>query len=395
MKVALFANTDWYLYNFKLSLAQELRDRGCEVVLFSPPGEYTTRLEEAGFVWKEVPMRRRSINPLAELRVIMRLAKLLAAERPDILHNFTIKCAVYGSIASKLATTGGIVNSIAGLGFVFTSQKALARLLRPIVRGLFRLSLGGPRITVVVQNPDDLAFFNKARWINPRDVCLIKGSGVNLARFRDRDRRDVLDRSRPLRLVLASRLLWDKGIGEFIDAAKQLKNESRHYSFILAGTPDKGNPVSVPEGEISRWQSEGIVEWLGHVADMPGLFNDVDVIVLPSYREGLPKSLIEAAACGLAIVTTDAPGCNEVVNDDGKNGLLVPVRNASALASAIRRLEEDRALCLTLGNAARERALLEFDERIVIRKTIAVYEQLTNATIQDVAAESRRAVTPS
>lgn len=387
MKVVLFANTDWYLYNFKLSLAQELRERGCDVVLLSPRGEYSTRLENAGFLWKEVPMRRRSVNPLTELRVIMRLARLLATEKPDVLHNFTIKCAVYGSIASKLATTGVIVNSIAGLGFVFTSRKLLARLLQPVVKGLFRLSLGGAQSAVIVQNPDDLVFFRSASWLKAREICLIKGSGVNVSRFRDRDRSGVLDRSRPLRLVLAARLLWDKGVREFVDAAKLLSKESRNYSFILAGTPDDGNPNSVAEKEIREWQSEGIVEWLGHVADMPKLFNEVDAIVLPSYREGLPKSLIEAAACGLAIVTTDAPGCNEVVNDDGKNGLLVPVRNALALASAIRRLEEDRALCLSLGYAARERALLEFDERIVISKTVALYEELTNMSFQHMAPE--------
>ncbi|OAJ53695.1 glycosyl transferase family 1 [Paraburkholderia ginsengiterrae] len=395
MKVVLFANTEWYLYNFKLSLAHELRDRGCDVVLLSPPGEYAARLEQAGFVWREVPMHRRSINPFRELRVIMQLSKLLAAEKPDVVHNFTIKCAVYGSIASKLVGTRGIVNSIAGLGFVFTSRKLLARLLQPVVKGLFRVSLGGVRSTVIVQNPDDLAFFNSADWLKAREVCLIKGSGVSLTRFRDRDRQSVLDRSKPLRLVLAARLLWDKGVREFIDAAKYLKAESPNCRFILAGTPDGGNPNSVSDEQIQKWQSEGIVEWLGHVSDMPKLFDEVDVIVLPSYREGLPKSLIEAAACGLAIVTTDAPGCKEVVNDDGKNGLLVPVRDALALARAIQRLEEDRTLCMSLGEAARERVLLEFDERIVIDKTIAVYEQLTNVTFQRVAPEVQQAGIPS
>lgn len=392
MKIVLFANTEWYLYNFKLSLAEELRRRGCEVLLLSPPGEYSAKLQKAGFAWKEIPMQRRSINPFRELKTIAHLARVLASEKPDIVHNFTIKCAVYGSISAKIATSAGIVNSIAGLGFVFTSKTWLAKVLQPLVKSLFRLSLGGSKSIVIVQNPDDLSFFQAAKWLRARAILLIKGSGVDLTRFRHTERQAVLDRNKPLRLLLAARLLWDKGVREYVEAARELLNDSASYEFLLAGTPDNGNPAAVPEDEINRWEAEGIVKWLGHVNDMPKQLAEVDVAVLPSYREGLPKSLIEAAACGLAIVTTDAPGCREVVNQSGKNGLLVPIRDSAKLAKAIRQLEQDRSLCLSLGAAARERALNEFDEKIVIDNTIASYEQLTDRPIQPPQAKMVRSV---
>jgi glycosyltransferase involved in cell wall biosynthesis len=176
-------------------------------------------------------------------------------------------------------------------------------------------------------------------------------------------------------VLLPTRLLWDKGIAEFVAAARQLRGEGRVITFLLAGDPDPGNPATVPLATVRAWAEEGVLEWLGHVDDMPALFATVDIVVLPSYREGLPKSLIEAAACGLPLVATDVPGCREVITD-GEDGLLVPVRDAVALAAAIARLIDDRKLAARLGAAARKKALSQFDERIVIDRTIAVYQEL-------------------
>jgi glycosyltransferase involved in cell wall biosynthesis len=167
-------------------------------------------------------------------------------------------------------------------------------------------------------------------------------------------------------------MLWDKGVGEFVEAARRLKLEGRQLRFLLAGVPDPGNPAAVAEETLLAWQAEGLVEWLGHIADMPTLLAEADIVVLPSYREGLPKSLIEAAACARPLITTDAPGCREVVTH-GMDGLLVPVRDAKALASAIAKLQDDPALARRLGEAARAKALAEFDERVVIAQTLAVY----------------------
>lgn len=377
-KVILFANTDWYLYNFRLSLARRLRDLGHEVVLLSPPGEYGPKLQELGFRWHAVPMIRRSLNPLRELTLVLWLARFFREEQPDLVHGFTIKSAVYGSLGARLAGVPTRVNAVAGMGYVFSSRDLKARVLRPVVRQVMRMALNGEGCALILQNPDDLAVFKAARIVDEKVIRLIKGSGVNFTRFTARP--DSPDGPRePLRVLLAARLLWDKGIAEYIEAARILKKEQRSIRFIIAGTPDAGNPAAVNQSLVEGWVAEGLIEWLGHVSDMPQLLAQTDVMVLPSYREGLPKSLIEAAACALPLITTDAPGCREVVSCNGEDGLVVPVRDSATLADAIRLLDDDRALGRKLGLAAREKALREFDENIVIDKTLAVYQELAVA----------------
>jgi glycosyltransferase involved in cell wall biosynthesis len=376
IKVVLFANTDWYLYNFRLALANKLRSEGCEVVMLSPEGEWGPKLQALGFRWHAVPMNRRSLNPLREFGVLGWLTRFFRSEKPDLVHGFTIKSAVYGSVAARFAGVPSRVNAVAGMGYVFTSRDLKARVLRPVVRQLMRFALSGPRTMLVLQNPDDVALFRQARIVDSGIVRLIKGSGVNCSRFTARAETNAADDAKPLRVLLAARLLWDKGIAEFVDAARQMRDERRTVKFILAGMPDAGNPASVPTKVVEGWVEEGLVTWLGHVSDMPGLLSEVDVVALPSYREGLPKTLIEAAACALPLITTDAPGCREVVSCSGEDGLSVPVKDSAALAGAIRLLDDDRALCRKLGLAARVKALSEFDENIVIEKTLAVYREL-------------------
>jgi glycosyltransferase involved in cell wall biosynthesis len=374
-KVVLFANTDWYLYNFRMSFARTLREEGFEVILLSPDGEYGPKLRDLGFCWHAVPMNRRSLNPLRELALVMWLARFFAREKPQIVHGFTIKSAVYGSLASKLASVPARVNAVAGMGYVFTSGDLKARVLKPLVRQVMRLALNGRDSILVLQNPDDIRLFEAARIVNQKAIRLIKGSGVDLTRFKMKSaaaQEPVL----PLRALLAARLVWDKGIAEYVEAARLLRREHRTVRFLLAGSPDDGNPASVSAAVVEGWVKEGLVEWLGQVSDMPKLFSEVDVMVLPSYREGLPKALIEAAACGLPLITTDAPGCREVVSESGVDGISVPVRDVPALAAALRLLDDDREMGRKLGLAAREKALINFDERIVIEKTLSVYREL-------------------
>lgn len=374
-RIVLFANTDWYLWNFRRSLALALRRSGFQVLLLSPPGEYGAKLRELGLRWEPVPMERRSLNPLREAAVLAHLWRLFRRERPDLVHGFTIKCAVYGSLAARLAGVPGRVNAVTGMGYVFTSQDAKARALRPLVRALMRIALDGRDARLILQNPDDVAVFEQARLVALERIRLIPGSGVDCVRFTPAPGRTPPAPGKPLRVLLPARLLWDKGLAEFVEAARHLRNEGRDIEFLLAGDPDPGNPAAVPESEVRGWVAAGLLQWLGHVDDMPALFATVDAVVLPSYREGLPKGLIEAAACGLPLVTTDVPGCREVVRD-GVDGLLVPARDAGALAAAIARLHDDPALARRLGEAARQRALDEFDERIVIERTLAVYQEM-------------------
>lgn len=371
LKIVLFANTEWYLYNFRRSLALALRDAGYEVLLISPPGPYGEKLRQMGFRWIPAPMERRSLNPLRELALVLWLKRLFAEEQVDLVHGFTIKCAVYGSLAARLAGIPARVNAVAGMGYVFTSDDLKARLLRPIVRGLMRLALDGQGARLILQNPDDVALFERAGLVDASLVRLIPGSGVDCRRFVPKAGKTQGGR---FRVLLAARLLWDKGLAEYVDAARKLRLDGRDIEFLLAGDPDPGNPAAVPEGSVRAWVDEGLLHWLGHVDDMAALFETVDAVVLPSYREGLPKGLIEAGASGLPLVTTDVPGCREVVAD-GVDGLLVPVKSCEALARAIARLHDDPLLCSRLGAAAREKALNEFDEQIVIERTISVYRE--------------------
>jgi glycosyltransferase involved in cell wall biosynthesis len=373
LKIIFFANTDWYLYNFRRALASAARNAGHEVILVSPHGPYGAKLETMGFRWIAVPMERRSLNPLREIAVINWLRKLIRTEDVDLVHGFTIKSAVYGALAARFSGDRAVVSAVAGLGYVFTSRDRRAKLLRPLVRSVMRFAMGGKSARLILQNPDDVALFKEAEIVHPSRISLIRGSGVDCSRF---SQCAVRAPGEPLRVLLAARLLWDKGLAEYVVAARILKASGRSVRFLLAGSPDPGNPNAVPEATVKAWAEEGLIEWLGHVDDMPALLASIHAMALPTaYGEGVPRSLIAAAACGLALVTTDAPGCREVVTNE-VDGLLVPLRNAEALAAAIARFHDDPELAAKMGQAAKAKALREFDERIVIERTLAVYDEL-------------------
>lgn len=373
MKILLFANTEWYLYNFRLALARALRAAGADVVLVSPDGPYGPRLEAEGFRWIPVPMERRSLNPLREIGVLAHLVQLYRHERPDFVHHFTIKCVVYGSFAARMAGIGRRINAVAGMGHVFSSGGRRSALLRPFVRQLMRLALSGKETRLILQNSDDCAVFRQARLIDDERVHLIRGSGVNTERFVPSPERRS---GRPFRVLFAARLLWDKGVAEYVEAARLLKGEGLDIEFVLAGSPDPGNPAAVPEEVVKSWGDAGLVTAIGHVDDMVPWLHRSDAAVLPSsYGEGVPKSLIEAAACGLPIVTTDAPGCREIVRH-GENGLLVRPADARAVADSIRLLYESTEERRRMGAAGRQKVLKEFDEKLVLAQTLNVYREL-------------------
>lgn len=372
MKVVFFANTEWYLFNFRLDFAKFLREHGYEVVMVSPAGPYGGRLQAEGFRWIGVAMDRRSVHPLRELGLLRQLAQIYRDEKPDVVHHFTIKCVVYGSLVAWWHGIQHRVNAVAGMGYVFTSNRIRARLLRPIVRSLMRSVVGGDRARLILQNSDDLAAFGNSHLVPQTNLRLIRGSGVDTTRFRPVDVR----RSRRItRVLLAARLLWDKGVREYVEAARALKAANVPVECLVAGLPDSGNPSSVSAAEVSDWHDRGWITYLGHVDDMPALLNSIDIAVLPSYREGAPRSLIEAASAGLPIVTTDAPGCREVV-EHGLNGLLVPVREVAPLAAAIRLLHEDPRQRRAMGEAGRRKVLEELDQDLVFEQTLAVYHEI-------------------
>jgi glycosyltransferase involved in cell wall biosynthesis len=373
MKALLFANTDWYLFNFRLPLARALREAGVEVVLLSPDGRYGEKLRAAGFRWHALDMQRRSLNPFRELGLLAQIARFYRRESPDIVHHFTLKSVIYGSLAARAAGIPRCVNAVTGMGYVFANDALRARLLRPFLTGLLRMALRGDRHRLILQNGDDRNAFTQAGLIASERIRLIPGSGVNTGIFKPAD--SPVPHRPALRVLFAARLLWDKGLSEFIDAAGKLHQLGLPVEFMIAGDPDPGNPASVPESVIQTWRNQGVVKLLGHVEDMAACLRGVDVAVLPSYREGVPKSLIEAAASGLPIIATDAPGCRDVV-EHGVTGLLVPCRDAVALADAIHFMLRNADLRSKMGAAGRDKVLREFDERIVLGKTLQVYREL-------------------
>jgi glycosyltransferase involved in cell wall biosynthesis len=368
LKVLLFANTSWYLYNFRLPLACALRDMGSEVVLLSPGEEpYHHLLQEEGFTSLTIPMRRERINPLSEIQTLWQILRVYRHERPEIVHHFTVKPVLYGSFAAHLMHIRRIINAVPGLGYLFSNTSFKANLLRYFATQVYKVILRNTQ--VIFQNPDDAAHFIQNKLVEPQQSTLIRGSGVDINRFvPTEETRDV-----PL-IVLPSRMLWDKGIQEFVDAAKNLKAKGIQARFVLAGSPDIGNPRSIPLDTLEKWNQEGSVEWWGWCEDMLSVYRAAHIVCLPSYREGTPKTLIEAAACGRAIVAADVPGCREVVQN-GYNGLLVPVKESNALAAALHRLIQNPEERFRMGKNGRQLAVDEFSTQRVVAETLNVYNK--------------------
>lgn len=365
MKFLLFANTSWYLYNYRLPLVRTVSTRG-EVTLLAPPDDYSARFKDEGVRWLPFQLSRRGMNPLAELLTIFRLARLYRRERPDIIHHFTIKCVLYGSIAARMAGVRGVVNSVTGLGYVFSRHDFRGRLLNAFVRAFYRFALRGTQ--VIFQNADDRDLFVREGLLDPVRVTLIPGSGVDLTRYEVREEAD----GTPI-VLLAARLLWDKGVAEFVEAARRIRTLGLPARFVIVGDTDAGNPAAIPADQLRAWNEAGDVEWWGWRDDMPEVVASSHIVCLPTfYKEGLPRLLLEGAACGRPMIATDIPGCREIVTHN-VNGLLVPPRDVDALTESLRTLLTDASLRARMGAAGRARVEKEFSVEHVNEATLNVY----------------------
>jgi glycosyltransferase involved in cell wall biosynthesis len=373
MKVILFANTDWYLYNFRRDLALVLRERGDEVVMVSPQGEYAKRLVEMDFRWVEFPLSRSGMNPFAELGSIYQLYLFYRNEKPALVHHFTVKCVLYGSLAAHLAGVRAIVNSITGLGYLFLPGGLLKNILRYFIRAWYRFVIRGTQ--VIFENANDQSVFLQFGFIQPEDGHLIPGVGVDTRRFLPAPE----PAGNPV-VLLAARMLWDKGVGEFVEAARSLRAEGLQARFALAGRTDPGNPASIPGKQIEAWYVEGVIEWWGWEEDMADVLSTVGVVCLPSYREGLPTILIEASACGRSVIATDVPGCRDAIKD-GSTGLLVKPKDVQSLTAAIRTLVVDSDLRQRMGAAGRSLVEDKFSSEKIITKILSVYEKAEKAAL--------------
>lgn len=367
LKAILFANTDWYLYNFRLAYAEFLQQQGWEVVFISPNGEHAQKLLAAGFRHIPFEFSRKGINPIQEKETISGIRALYEAEKPDLVHHFTIKCVIYGSLAAKETGITSIVNSITGLGYMFLSNKPHVKVIREVVKHLYKKALDDSQ--VIFENPDDRKLFLEMGLLNEENSNVVLGTGIDTERFVP----EPPTNSIPL-TILPARMIWDKGIKEFVEAAQMIHEEGVNARFALIGSNDTGNPTCIPFDQLTQWQKEGNVEWWGWQDDVPTVISMSHIVCLPSYREGLPKILIEAASCGRPIVTTDVPGCREVVKDD-YNGYLVPEKNAKALKDALLKLINDPEKRLEMGKASRELAIEKFSNEIVNNGIYTVYQK--------------------
>lgn len=371
-KVIVFVNVDSFIVSHRLRLCLALRDAGLEVVVAAGDTGASRQLASHGLRFVPLPIDRGGTNPLIEARALAAVTALYRAERPDVVHHASPKAIIYGSLAARAARVPSIVNTMSGLGFAMIERPhdpPRIRALRATVTTLYRLALRRRRTWNVFQNPDQRALFLERGLVRESSTMLVRGSGVDTQRFRGAPLPD----GDPV-VMLPARLLWDKGIGEFVEAARTLKPRLPRVRFVLVGGEDAGNPARIPVEDVKRWQAEGVVEWWGHRNDMPEVFRQASLVVLPSYAEGMPLALAEGAATGRAIVTTDVPGCREVVID-GENGLKVPVRDAASLARAIETLITDRNELTVMGERGRQHVVTHLAIERVIDEMLSVYER--------------------
>ncbi|MEP6729706.1 MAG: glycosyltransferase family 4 protein [bacterium] len=360
-----------FFISHRLPIAVAARNAGFDVQLAAPADPKAAPVLAAeGIAVHPIVLDRRATNPLGELRVFLALYRLYRRLKPDVVHHVTVKPVLYGSIARSLAGGGAVINAVPGLGYLFLAQGIAASLRRALVERLYALALRGARTIAIFQNPDDLALFVERGLIDPARATLIRGSGVDLQHFAFHEETVT---ERPI-VVLPARMLRDKGVHEFVDAARILRSKFPAARFVLAGDAD-ANRSSISSDQLNAWNHEGVVEWWGQRTDMAHVLRNAAIVCLPSYREGVPKALLEAAACGRAIVTTNVPGCREVVSH-GENGLLVPPRDSRALAEALRVLLNDSEVRAQMGRAGRRRAEKEFDANSVVQRTLEIYEEL-------------------
>ena len=290
--------------------------------------------------------------------------------QPDLVHHLRLKPVLYGGLAAYGARVPAVVGLLTGLGYVFIAETRKAAVIRKLVTLSCKVAFRHGNQRIIFQNPDDQFVFVQNKILPARQTALIKGSGVDVNTYLPTPEREGV----PV-VVLASRMLRDKGVDEFVDAARSLRAAGVPARFVLVGETDPGNPTAIRAEQLRQWADTGVVEWWGHQANMKDVLAQAHVVCLPSLREGVPKVLIEAAACGRAIVTTDAPGCREIVRN-GENGLLVPVRDSRALAEALRLLVENAPLRAGMGLKGRDIAVQEFSIERVVRETLGVYREL-------------------
>lgn len=369
MKVAIVLNTSWNIYNFRLNFVRALLAKGYQVHTIAPHDNYTHYLEELGCIHHDVKMDSQGANPIKDLGLMLELWGIYRKVRPDIILHYTIKPNVYGTLAASVLRIPTI-NNVCGLGTVFLKNN----LVSAFAMMLYKLAFRFPR-KVFFQNPDDLALFLNKKLIPAKTADLIPGSGIDLSHFTPAE----FKRNNPFTFLLISRLITDKGVMEFVDAVKKLKQKGITARFQILGAKDPEHARGIKLSVIDEWIKSGTIEYLGTSDDVRNFINQADCVVLPSYREGTPRTLLEAASSSKPIVATDVPGCHHVV-EDNYNGLLCKSQNADDLALQMEKmLTFDNPTLKKLGENGRKKIEVEFDEKIVITKYLQAIGQVQPA----------------
>ncbi|MGQ0527464.1 MAG: glycosyltransferase family 4 protein [Alphaproteobacteria bacterium] len=366
--VYIISHMDWF-WSHRVALAQGAKDAGWNVTVAAPGAQADTKLVQHGFKAIELADVFSGFSPIKAVRFFKALRDLQKNLRPDIIHAITLKCAFFAGLASRFESQVKPVHTIAGLGYLFSGDGLKPKILRMLVYPFLKIALSHPRAQIIFQNNDDRMRFIRMHLVRSERAHLIQGSGVDIHQFRPTEE---LYTDMPL-VVMPTRLLHDKGVRIFVEAARILKSRGAKARFAIAGGLWQGNPRAITEAEMQNMVADGAVEWLGKVTDMPALLASCALVVYPSwYREGVPKVLLEAAAAGRGIVTTDHPGCREAVTHH-LNGLLVPIKNARATADAIEILLHDPMLRTQMGMAGRRRAEEEFNVGKIVTETLRLY----------------------
>lgn len=369
-KIVFFVTEDWYFWSHRLPIARAAMAEGFDVIVATRVDKHRAQIEKEGFKVIPVKLKRQGKNIFQEISFIGQIVRIYRNEKPDLVHHVAMKPILYGTLAAFLNKTPHVVNAFAGLGFLFISKSRKAKLLKRLLLVTFKiLFLIKPSYTIF-QNPEDRRFFINAGIVNKKRVILIRGSGVNLSDFNMAD-----EPKGTVTIMLASRMLWDKGIGELIEATKELIAKKINFRTILVGKPDDENPRSIPEKVLKTWHDQRIIEWWGYQEHMPEILSKAHIIVLPSYREGVPKGLLEAAACGKPIVTNDVVGCREIVKHL-ENGFLTRAKDVKSLSGALEVMIKDSGLRQEMGLNGRKRVEKYFSEQVVVEKTVTLYRQL-------------------
>ena len=365
------SNVDWFFLSHRLPIGLEALEQGYEVHLVTKFTKYKKYFLEKGFILHPLEMHRTQINLFKLINNFLKIFLLITKIKPNLVHAITIKPVILGGIASKILFNTPFVASISGLGYVFVSKSKIAFFIKKITKLLYKFAFSNKNIKVIFQNIDDLKIVSQFCKLKENSFTLINGSGVDLDIYKP-----SLDNQFSNKILFASRLLKSKGIVEFAESAASFKGQN--YQFLIAGKLDKDNPDCISKKLLMKWEEMGIIRFVGHQEDIKNLITQSKIVLLPSYYgEGLPKILIEAAACGKPVITTDHPGCRDAIIPN-VSGLLVPIKDSKSLTKAINHLLKDDELCRQMGKSGREFALDRYDIKDVVNTHIKIYMELIN-----------------